>query len=149
MADDKSRATPPEFLDTLQRFLTSTDGQTIEELDEELRTEGVDPLAFRNRVTALVSSHAEEQRLSWRRTAATMHAAIEGKLNGLRISVPQGKAALLARVRELTDTLPAEMAGAYFHKFEEATEGDLPGLVADLEQVILFGGLDEQSAPEK
>ncbi len=148
MADEKKRLTPPEFLDALHRFLTSTDGQSIEELDEELKAEGIDPAAFRGRVAAMVAAHTEERRLSWHEAAAAKRRAIEDKLAALRLALPRGKEELLARVRALTETMGPRTAEAYFHRFEEAREEDLPGLVADLEEVIAFGGLDDETTSE-
>lgn len=148
MADKNKRLTPPEFLDTLRRFLTSTEAESIEELDEELKAEGIDPDAVRARVVAMVAAHADERRLSWRERAAAKRRAIVETLAALRQAVPQGREALLARVRALTESLGPQLVETYCHRFEEARDEDLPGLVEDLEHVIAFEGLDGDAPSE-
>jgi len=138
--DKKKPGTTSEFLDRLNDALSDVPAESREELEADLREEGVDV----QKVVAGVLRLVDEvlARDSWQERARRERAAVLERLRVLRRARGVDPGLLRQRVSEFH-------AGAQFRKFEKATEKDLESLLDDEDLVEQLEKLGRQSDAER
>lgn len=145
MPDRKPPESASEFLDGLVELFTNLPDRTMEELEEDLREEGVDPETFAQRVRELVESELEEQRLAWFEHARQGRGAALERLREVQPS------STLSTLKEVKQKVKAVLAGQYgpdasefayaqlhHRNLDDVTESDLRSLLDDLERLKLL-----------
>lgn len=139
------------FIECFSDFLGDPKGLTQEELDIELKAEGVDVAVLENRVREIVKKGSEERRLAWRNRAAEKRAQLETLLNSKRLVIEA--AGLRDRIlRILGGDYGQEAlnyAQTYFRKRENFSEKDMETLVEDLEDLNLLDETDIKRKQKK
>ena len=114
----------------------------IEQVNEYLKSEGIDPVPLVNHVRQRIAKLKAEQELAQAREQRINYAQ---KLSfyGEKISL----ADLRDRIQETIQSLTSgnsELASVYFRKFEEASDSDLESLLEDLSMLDEMAGNDVQ-----
>lgn len=148
MVDRKSPETASEFLDRLTELLTSVPDRSLEELKEDLRTQGIDPDSIVERVQRLVEARLKEYRLRWQKQAKRERLAILERLRDVTAKLPAARPDLERLLDEIISGLwgpRAQLyAQTYFRKLEQVTKNDLRSLLEDLERLKLLEGLEDE-----
>jgi len=145
MPNKKPPESMSEFLDGLVDLFTDLPERTTQELEEDLREEGIDTEAFVQRVQMLVESKLQEQRLAWLEHARQGRTADLEKLRRVQPSKALDK---IEEVKQkIKDVLTGqfgsgalEYANAQLHhrNLNNVTENDLRSLLDDLERLELL-----------
>jgi hypothetical protein len=138
MAKRKVPGNTSEFLDQFSKFLGDASGQSLTELEDELRNLGIDPDAVVQRVENLVASSLEANRLAWQEKARSERECALRWLAQSRLP-SRDEEDLKEQVSGLLASLSKQGAvpgiQAYWSKFEKATEQDLRVLLEDLQRL--------------
>jgi ElaB/YqjD/DUF883 family membrane-anchored ribosome-binding protein len=129
--DEKKSNEAAKFLENLMSFLTDDDLHG-RDLDDDLRSRGLDPQQIVTDFEQLLKTHApswsekaERERLSALETLAVAKKASK---------VP--RTTIIEQIKELIEQMQQlgapVVAGAYHQKFQEATDTDLESLLEDL-----------------
>ena len=78
--DKKTPGTVSEFLDRFTEFLIDSEGESIEDLEEDLRVEGINPEEVVQQLQSFVGVKLDEYRLAWREQARQERAAMLERL---------------------------------------------------------------------
>lgn len=143
MSHRKPPENASEFLDGLIELLTDLPERTIEELEEDLREEGIYDEEFVHRVQDLVKTKLEEHRLAWLESARQEMSATLEKLSEAQPSSSPGT------LEELKEKITLILSGRFgeeaskythihFRKLDKVTENDLRSLLDDLESLDLL-----------
>lgn len=136
------------FIECFSDFLGDPEGLTQEELDAELKEQGIDVTALENRVLEIIKKASEERRLAWLKHASDKRAKIQALLDSKRLVTKSGD--LKKRILEILEgnygQTALSHAEAYFRKRETFSEEDMKSLIEDLEDLHL---LDESGGGEK
>ncbi len=138
MAEEKSPRTPSEFLDKLSEFFGATGEDSLDELRDRLRAEGVDPDTLIARVRELVGTRSRTIQLQWQAKARQERLEASERLKGLTASLAGTREQVLDRIRGLLAGGPAAQQAqlqAYFRNFEGMSDRDLASVLEDLERV--------------
>lgn len=102
----------------------------IEQVNEYLKSEGIDPVPLVNHVRQRIAKLKAEQELAQAREQRINYAQ---KLSsfGEKISLADLRDRIQEMIQGLTSGNP-ELASVYFRKFEEASDSDLESLIEDL-----------------
>jgi len=119
-----------DMLDTLMQALGSSEDQSLEEVKEELRAEGIDIDAYIDRLM-----HTVERSVK----AAKRHALDQSRAERLRMTRPVGiegfadlsRDDVLARIRQILPRTPA--VSVSFRDLEAKSDDDLRSMLEDLE----------------
>jgi ElaB/YqjD/DUF883 family membrane-anchored ribosome-binding protein len=129
---DKDKLEAAKFLDNLTSFL-SDETSDVENLREGLRAEGVDHQEVTERFHQILSEFAP----TWKERAERERKAALEALRTIQDRVRRTRDELVSEIRRIIETLESEgtgvVAGAYYRKFQEATDEDLKSLLEDLE----------------
>ena len=127
---EKDRFEAARFLDNLTSFL-SDDDRKAEEIAEDLRTEGLDPQELLTHFHKILSEHAP----TWKERAKRERAAALQAVQPLREKASRTRDKIVSEIRQIVESLRQQgteiVAGAYYRKFEEATDEDLESLLED------------------
>lgn len=127
---EKSQA--KNFLDNLTAAASRFEGRTLDEIKEDLRSEGVDPDEVLSKFRQLLREHAP----TWKERAQSERAAALRAVQPLREKVSRTREKVVSEIRHIVESLKQQgteiVAGAYYRKFEEATDEDLESLLEDL-----------------
>lgn len=134
MRNDKpKRSSEEKVLDNLTDFVTNDDDRTVEEIKADLISRGIDVDAALERFHQALTEHAP----TWKDTAAAARRAAERSLTSLKQAHAKSRAEIIAEI----EARAADMrrwgapipAGAYHHRFEQASDEDLQSLLEDVE----------------
>lgn len=152
MADRKPPETASEFLNRLAELLTSVPDRSLEELKEDLRSQGIDPEAVVERVQRLVETRLNEYRLKWQKQAKRERLAILERLRDVTAKLPAARSELERLLDEILSGLWGSRAQvyaqAYFRKLEQVTDNDLRSLLEDIERLKLLEGLEGEKGKD-
>ena len=130
-SEEKDKLQAARFLDNLTSFLSDED-RKAEDTTEDLRTEGVDPQELLNHFHRILSEHAP----TWKERAERERAAALQAVQPLREKASRTREKVISEIRQIVESLKQQgteiVAGAYYRKFEEATDEDLESLLEDL-----------------
>ena len=141
MEEKKDPKFVSKFLDSLTEFLANQEDISIDEVKEDLRTEGIDPGKVSEKVRQLVEKKLDEQRLSWQLKAREERLAALQKIEKVKTEAKDSQQILDKISKILFGTYgshPQTYAQAYFRKLSQITEKDLRSLLEDLERLKLL-----------
>lgn len=134
--------TEQDLVDALEEFAYDVgEDETLNDVDEELKTLGYDPHAVKIRYQELASQAIASSPLDWRNRAGNEIAKAREKL-GL-MSNPElralDKPSLVESIRQTLKRLgysDPSLVPAQYRNFEQATESDLASLLQHLEYLL-------------
>lgn len=143
MKEDKKKK---GFLECFSDFLSDPEGLSSEDLDAELREQGIDVERLEQKAIEIVRKGSEGRRLAWQRHAREERTRIEKVLqSGRRAETAVNVKDRIKRVLEGSYGHGAlTYAEAYFRNKEGVSENDLETLLKDLEDLDLLGETGEE-----
>lgn len=147
--DKMTQRKPPEsaseFLDGLVELFTNLPDRTTEEIEEDLREEGIDTESSVRQTQELVRQRLEAQRLGWLERARLRRSADIERLSRIQ---PSRTIATLGELKQKVESIlsgqfslgASEYAHAHLHhrNLDDVPENDLRTLVDDLERLKLL-----------
>ncbi len=140
--DKKKGKYMASIFDNLIDFLGDSEGQSSEEICDELKAEGIDIDNIVMKVDSLVASKIEESERGWINES---HKQLERELAMLKsidIKIPSYEE-LKEKIRQLTSQ--DSNAYAYFSNFKDLSEDDLRALYVDFQKLK---AIDEEQGSE-
>lgn len=119
-----------QFLDNLESFLAENSPKP-DELVEDLRAKGLDPVELVHDLNQLLAEHAPtwKQRAERERLAA-LESLPKSSMKRTRHETEVGIGSLISQIQQFGVQISP---GAYHQKFQVATDADLESLLEDLE----------------
>lgn len=140
--DKKTPGTVSEFLNRFTEFLIDSEGESIEDLEEDLRVEGINPEEVVQQLQSFVGAKLDEYRLAWREQARQERAAMLERLRKVPSDSPDTPQGIREKISEILSGMwgqPSQRyAHAHFRKLEEVTENDLKDLLDDLKRLEIL-----------
>ncbi len=127
--------TVSSFLDNLTEFITDFEGLTQEELNEELREEGIDPENFLSKVDGLVKSKIKESKMAWKNEAIQKKESLLKIMSKVKFDRPKMSELKEKILDKFSGIQGGDHALAFFRNLEEVTEEDLESLYEELEML--------------
>lgn len=147
-SEEKDRLQTAKFLDNLTSFL-GEGHPSAEDIIEDLRTQGVDPQELLTRFHEILSEHAP----TWKERAERERAAAIQAIQPVREKPSRTRDKVASEIRQILEALRQQgtkvAAGAYYRKFDEATDQDLESLLEDLKVQLEAVRKKEQKPDEK
>lgn len=145
MAQRKPPESASEFLDGLVELFTNLPARTTEEIEEDLREEGIDTESSVRQTQEMVGQKLEAQRLGWLERARQRRSADLERLSEVQ---PSRAIAALGELKQKVESIlsgqfgagASEYAHAHLHyrSLDDVPENDLRTLVDDLERFELL-----------
>ncbi len=141
--NDKNPYSPETWAKLLDLVEPDVDSLTQEEVQQELRSLGIDAAAILSRVRDTIQRHADRETLS---QAAQRREILLRSKPSVFDPVKRTRDALLEAIRSLGDP---GLAGVFMNRMEQAaTVEDLQSLIEDLEQAKALGNDPEDGHGE-
>lgn len=125
-----------EMLGRLVDLFEEDGPTTAEEIDAELRMEGIDPVELRAGTDAFIDSLVRSSPLDWRNCGAQERAAAELALQQSPNPTEATRAGILDAIRRVLERVPSlgttPLVQVHCRNFEKSTDEDLASLLADL-----------------
>jgi hypothetical protein len=134
----KPPETTSDFLALLSDFFADSSDESIEEVEADLRAEGIDPEEVADTIEKLVQTKLNEYRLKWRDEAQQERADALARLERRSSEISDLPRDLKGSISTILAEMQQQQAQAYFNKLQKATEDDLRDIWLDLKRLQML-----------
>lgn len=147
---DRDRLEAERFLDNLLEFLSDCSDETTEDLEAELRQDGIDTDSLIRNVRNIVESKLTESRLGWQKGAKEKAQQVLGKMTTVATRTGEllSRKELQERIRSLVAAHGPQLSLEH-RKLESMTDDDLRNALQDLEALVSLKELEHKPDPEQ
>lgn len=137
MRNDKDKRESQRFFDHLVEFVSDCSEQSTEELERELRQDGIDTDALVKSVESLVDTQLNQARLSWQAEAREKSQQVIEKLAAIpeKVRTTLTRAELVECIQSLI-TVHGYQVSWEHRNLETLTDEDLQATLENLEELI-------------
>jgi len=134
MSLNKKHMKQSEFLDSISKFLTYSDGQNIEDIKNDLRSSGIDIDRITHNAKQLISNKLEESKRSWITEANTKLKNKLAQVESLSVDIPDSINELKKRFAEIIKSEPKLILA--HRNFSEMSDDDIRDSYVDFVRLI-------------